>query len=51
MNEKNVDKVENFITYLRNYHTNVNAFIKLFNLWSQMTPDERGEVIERDLKW
>lgn len=45
------NKVENFITHLRNYHTNLSVFIKLFNLWSQMTPDERGEVIDKELKW
>ena len=43
------NKVENFIDHLRNYNTNLNVFIALFNLWSQMTPDERGEVIDKEL--
>lgn len=45
----NENKVDNFITHLRNYNTNLNVFIKLFNLWSMMTPDERGEVIDKEL--
>lgn len=43
------NKVENFIAYLNKYNTNLNVFIKLFNLWSDMTPDERGKVIDKKL--
>ena len=43
------NKVENFITHLKNYHTTLNTFIKLFNLWSEMNSDERGEVINKKL--
>lgn len=44
-----MNNVENFISYLEKYHTNLNVFIKLFNLWSRMSPDERGEVISKKL--
>ncbi len=43
------NKVKNFISHLRNYHTNLNVFIKLFNLWSMLTPDERKEIIDKEL--
>lgn len=43
------NKAENFIAHLDRYNTNLNAFIKLFNLWSAMTPDERGTVIDKKL--
>ena len=43
------NKVENFIAYLKGYHTNLNVFIKLFNLWSMLSPDERKEIIDREL--
>lgn len=43
------NKVENFIIHLRNYHTTLNTFIKLFNLWSEMSSDERGKVIDKGL--
>ena len=45
----NENKVENFIDYLDKYDTNLNVFIKLFNIWDRMTPDERGEVIDKKL--
>ena len=40
---------ETFIKYLKNYHTNLNVFIKLFNLWSELTPKERQEIINKEL--
>lgn len=43
------NKVESFITHLRNNNTNLKVFIELFNLWSMMTPDERVEVIDKTL--
>ena len=45
----NENKVKKFIRYLDQYNTNLNVFIKLFNLWSTMNPDERGEVIDKKL--
>lgn len=45
----NMNNVENFIAHLDKYNTNLNVFIKLFNLWSRMNPDERGEVIDKKL--
>lgn len=44
-----MDNAENFIAHLDKYNTNLNVFIKLFNLWDRMTPDERGEVIDKKL--
>ena len=44
-----MNNVENFIDYLDKYNTNLNVFIKLFNLWDRMNPDERGEVIDKKL--
>ena len=43
------NKVEDFISHLNMYNTKLNVFIKLFNIWSVMTPDERGEVIDKKL--
>lgn len=45
----NENKIENFITHLDKYNTNLNVFIKLFNIWNDMTSDERGVVIDRKL--
>ena len=44
-----MSNAENFIAYLEKYNTNLNVFIKLFNIWSRMNPDERGEVISKKL--
>lgn len=44
-----MDNVENFIVHLEKYNTNLNVFIKLFNLWDRMNSDERGEVIDKKL--
>ena len=44
-----MDNVENFIAHLDKYNTNLNVFIRLFNIWSEMNSDERGEVIDKKL--
>lgn len=44
-----MDNVENFIAHLDKYNTNLNVFIRLYNLWSEMSSDERGEVIDKKL--
>ena len=41
--------MENFIAHLDMYNTNLNVFIKLCNMWTDMTSDERGEVIDKKL--
>lgn len=45
----NKNKVENFISHLEMYNTNLNVFIKLYNIWANMTCEERGEVIDKKL--
>ena len=44
-----MNNVEIFISHLDKYNTNLNVFIKLFNLWNRMNPNERGEVIDKKL--
>lgn len=39
------DRVEDFENSLRSFHVDARAFIKLFNMWLEMTSDERGKVI------
>ena len=44
------DKVEEFIQKLRSYHTTLNVFIKLFNMWSVLNVKERDRIIKLELK-
>ena len=44
------DKAKKFSETLDKNNTSLNSFIQLFNLWSQMSPDERGECIDK-LLW
>lgn len=44
------DKVEEFIQKLRSYHTTLNVFIKLFNMWSMLNVKERDRIIKSELK-
>lgn len=41
------EKSKEFEEVLRNCNTNINVFIRLFNLWSRMNVDERGECIDK----
>ena len=45
------DKIHGFIDTLEAYNSELNVFIRLFNLWTGLTPDERGEIIRRTLHW
>lgn len=40
------DKVQRFLNEIRNCNTNITVFIKLFNLWSNMSVHERGKAID-----
>ncbi len=44
------DKAKYFSEALDKNNTSLNSFIQLFNLWSQMSSDERGECID-NLLW
>mgnify|MGYP003289266390 CR=1 FL=1 len=44
------EKTKEFEQLLRNRNTDLNSFIELYNKWSQMTPQERGECIDK-LVW
>lgn len=39
------NNVENFINQLKNYHTSLATFIKLYNNWVDLTVDERKSII------
>ena len=45
------EKIQKFIDTLESYNSDLNAFIRLFNLWTGLTADERGEIIDRKLHW
>lgn len=44
------EKSKHFEQSLKNHNTDINTFIKLFNEWTEMTPNERGECIDK-LVW
>lgn len=44
------DKVTEFIQALRNFHTNLNVFLKLFNMWSMLNVTERDQIIKSELQ-
>lgn len=44
------EKARQFEQALKNYHIDLNSFIKLINKWVDMTSDERGECIDK-LMW
>lgn len=50
MNKCENEKSRKFEDELNNCNTNINVFIKLFNMWSDMDSKERGECIEK-LAW
>ena len=50
MNKCEHEKSRKFEDELNNCNTNINVFIKLFNIWSDMDSKERGECIEK-LAW
>ena len=39
-------KAENFVNYMHNNHTNLMVFVRLFNMWSELTTDERQQVYD-----
>lgn len=39
-------KTENFKVKLQNCNTDIGAFLQLFNIWSDLTIDQRGELID-----
>lgn len=43
-------KSKEFEILLRNRNTDLNTFIELFNKWSKMNTEERGECIDK-LVW
>ena len=43
------NNVERFINCMDTYDVNLNAFIKLFNMWIDMGLVERNEIIKRRL--
>ncbi len=45
------DKIQGFIDTMETYNSELNVFIRLYNLWTELTPDERGEIIRRTLHW
>ena len=49
-NKCELEKSKEFENLLKSYNTNINVFIKLYNLWSRMSVDERGECIDK-LVW
>lgn len=46
MNENQND----FLSECCKFHTTVAVFIRLFNLWSRLSSDERGGIIEHEIK-
>ena len=50
MNKCENEKSRKFEDELNNCNTNINVFIKLFNIWSDMGSKESGECIEK-LAW
>lgn len=44
-----IDKkvAKEFVDTMLGYHTNLNVFIKLFNMWSDLTIKQRDEVINQ----
>ena len=44
------EKSRKFEEELNNCNTNINVFIRLFNMWSDMDSKERGECIENKQK-
>lgn len=44
------EKGEEFLRQCSMSNTSVSAFIKLFNLWDRMDSQQRGEVIEIEIK-
>lgn len=44
------ENAKNFSEELDNNNVCLNSFIKLLNLWSNMSPEERGECIDY-LSW
>lgn len=47
MNKCELEKSKEFECALRNTHTDIHSFVKLFNIWIDMTIDERGECIDK----
>lgn len=41
---------EKFIDECNNNHTTVAVFIKLFNIWDRLNSDQRGKVIDSEIK-
>lgn len=39
-------KAESFVNYMHNNHTNLMVFVRLFNMWSELTTDERQQVYD-----
>lgn len=50
MRKKTSEKAEFFIERLKdikNCSTNLEVFIRLYNMWNKMTLDERDEVLQK----
>ena len=45
-----MNKAEKFIYELEALNTNLNVFLKLFNMWDRMSVKERVEVIENKMQ-
>lgn len=47
LNKCQNEKSKKFEDELEKCNTNINVFIKLFKLWSEMNSEERGECIDK----
>ena len=46
-----MDKIcEDFVEECSANHTTVAVFIKLFNMWSVLDSDQRGQIIDSEIK-
>ena len=43
-------KCEDFLNKCRDIHISVSAFITLFNIWSALSSEQRGDIIDSEIK-
>lgn len=43
-------RLKEFKECLDMHNANLATFIKLYNIWSQLSPDERGDLIEEGIQ-
>lgn len=47
LNKCELEKSKEFEDVLKNNHVDINSFVRLFNIWIDMTIDERGECLDK----